>query len=699
MTLGQGNLLYNRYRVLETLGRGGMGAVYRATDESLGVEVAVKENLFTTDDYARQFRMEAVILAGIRHPNLPRVTDHFVIDDMGQYLVMDYIEGDDLRQRMEKEGPISEDEALRIGAAACDALAYLHSRKPPILHRDIKLGNIKLSKDGNVYLVDFGLAKMAWEHEETMTGARAMTPGYSPPEQYGSARTDARSDIYSLGATLYAALTGVIPEDSLMRAVDGLTLTPLREHRPEISPRLAAVVEKALEVVPSNRYQTAEEFKAALLNLSEPESSAEKENVVLEAQAPTPPPVIPPIPTTPTTPRQGSCLGRLVITFLLFLVIVGGSVWFNPFYRNLLLAQFIPAQNTSVIPSSTPRPANTLAPVASSTSSATKSPSTPSPVPAIPVSPTSAPTETIVPVPLATETALPSPAPTISQGTPQGGGAGEIAFASIKDNVAQIFITNPKGTNLRQLTHDLNGACNFDWSPDGAQIVFVSPCNEKSLQYPNSALYVLDLKTSATSLLFSAHVGDFEPAWSPDGTKIAFTSLRDGSMQIYVYNRSDSTLTRLTSPGNNTQSRYPAWLPNGTKIAYTVLRFGLLQIWIMDANGNNQQQLIRPGGTVSDYLPAWSPDGKYLLFSETNSDLTAPSSLMKFTLGDEKAGLVHVQAPVVDADFSPDGQWIAYETSDTGNQSISIYSFSGIPPQQLPTAGTNSFDPVWRPGK
>src|SRR5512140_3534546 len=148
MSLGQGNLLYNRYRVLEILGRGGMGAVYRATDESLGVEVAVKENLFTTDDYARQFRMEAVILAGLRHPNLPRVTDHFVIDDLGQYLVMDYIEGDDLRQRMEKTGPISEEEAIRIGAAACEALAYLHSRKPPILHRDIKLGNIKLSEDG-----------------------------------------------------------------------------------------------------------------------------------------------------------------------------------------------------------------------------------------------------------------------------------------------------------------------------------------------------------------------------------------------------------------------------------------------------------------------------------------------------------------------------------------------------------------------
>jgi eukaryotic-like serine/threonine-protein kinase len=704
MTLGQGNLLYNRYRVLEILGRGGMGAVYRATDESLGMEVAVKENLFTTDDYARQFRMEAVILAGLRHPNLPRVTDHFVIDDMGQYLVMDYIQGDDLRQRMEKEGPISEDEAIRIGAASCDALAYLHSRKPPILHRDIKLGNIKLSEDGNVYLVDFGLAKMAWEHEETMTGARAMTPGYSPPEQYGSARTDARSDVYSLGATLYAALTGVIPEDSLMRAVDGMTLTPLREHRPEVSPRLAAVIEKALEVTPINRYQTAEEFKRALLSLSEPDEpgepkrSNEEESIVLETQIPVPS-ATPAIPmATPTTPRKASCLGRLIGAFFILLVIVGGSIWLNPLYRDLFLAQFFPAEITSATPVLVPKSTNTLAPVVFPSPSMTDGLLTPSPAPATPLSPTANLTETAAPALLVSETPLFPVKTPVSLGTPQGGGVGEIAFAAIKDNVAQIFITNPDGTTLRQLTHDLNGACNFDWSPDGKQIVYVSPCNEKALQYPNSALYVFDVEKGTSSLLFSAHVGDFEPAWSPDGTKIAFTSMRDGSMQIYVYNLSDTTLTRLTTPGNNIQSRYPAWSPDGTKIAYTVRRFSLLQLWTMDANGEHQQQLTRPGGSFSDYLPAWSPDGKSLLFSEANADLTAPSSLMRLVLGDEKAKLVPVQVPVADAVFSPDGQWIAYETWDIKNQDVFIYQLSGGIPQRLTTLGTNSFDPAWRPG-
>src|SRR4030043_1387600 len=117
MTLERGSLLNKRYRIVEILGQGGMGSVYRAVDENLGVEVAVKENLFTTEEYARQFRREAVILANLRHPNLPRVTDHFVVEQQGQYLVMDYIEGEDLRQRMDRVGALPEQEVIIIGVA------------------------------------------------------------------------------------------------------------------------------------------------------------------------------------------------------------------------------------------------------------------------------------------------------------------------------------------------------------------------------------------------------------------------------------------------------------------------------------------------------------------------------------------------------------------------------------------------------
>jgi len=671
-----------------------MGAVYRAVDESLGVDVALKENLFTTEDYARQFRMEAIILAAIRHPNLPRVTDHFVIDELGQYLVMDYIDGYDLRQYLEKDGPISEAEAVRIGAAACDALSYLHSRKPPILHRDIKLGNIKIANDGQIYLVDFGLAKMGWEHEETMTGARAMTPGYSPPEQYGSARTDARTDVYSLGATLYAALTGIIPEDSLIRAVDGVSLTPLREHRPEVSPRLAAVIEKALEINSVNRYQSAKVFKQALLGESEPLSENPKPQTLPRSAH-----------RKPGDESSSSSISfwRLSGFFIIMLIIVVGTIWFTPLNQNLFQLGLSP-QPTSII-TQTPMATRRILATASHTplnslllnSRTVASPSSTRTAVHTPTrTPTRTPTATI-PI---TATFEPSVTPTIvpAQATGQGGGLSEIAFASKDGKVSQIFSIKADGTDLKRLTSLPAGACSPDWSPDGRQLIFVSPCIEKASQYPDSGLFILDLETGEVMALPFDPAGDFEPAWSPDGQKIAFTSLRDGTLQVYVFNFSDSSLTNLTS-GSATQSRYPAWSPDSSRIVYTVLRIGLLQIWSMFADGSQKQQLVRTGGTFSEYLPSWSPDGTFLLFSQTNDIITVPSALIRFDLQTGNSSQLPIPRPVVDVDFSPDGQWIAYETTDTKNPDIYICQLLECVPQRLTTASANDFDPVWRPEK
>ncbi len=264
MTLEVGALLHNRYRVEATIAVGGMGAVYRALDETLGIQVAVKENFFSTEEYSRQFRREATILASLRHPNLPRVTDHFVIPAQGQYLVMDFIEGVDLREIIAQNGSLAEAEIIRIGAIISDALAYLHSRNPAIVHRDIKPGNLKITPAGNVFLVDFGLAKIS-RGEATATGAQALTPGYAPPEQYGQG-TEPRSDIYALGATLYAALTGKIPEDGLSRAMGSAELTPVRKHNPQVTERLAKVIEHAMAIVPADRYATAMAFREGLLS-------------------------------------------------------------------------------------------------------------------------------------------------------------------------------------------------------------------------------------------------------------------------------------------------------------------------------------------------------------------------------------------------------------------------------------------------
>jgi serine/threonine protein kinase len=263
MPLQQGQVLEQRYRIETLLGQGGMGAVYRATDLRFNTSVAIKENLTVTPDAQRQFSREAALLHQMRHPNLPRVTDHFFLPGQGQYLVMDYVEGEDLKQLLNRRGSLAETQALAWIQQALDALTYLHSRN--VIHRDVKPANVKITPQGQVFLVDFGLAKVYEPSQETTIGARGATPGYAPPEQYGQGRTDARSDVYSAGATLYAMLAGQPPADALLLTLHQVELIPLHELNPGVSPWVEAAVMKAMQIQPADRFQTAAEFRGALL--------------------------------------------------------------------------------------------------------------------------------------------------------------------------------------------------------------------------------------------------------------------------------------------------------------------------------------------------------------------------------------------------------------------------------------------------
>ncbi len=266
MTLDTGRVLNNRYRIVRLLGQGGFGAVYRAWDTNLSRPCALKENLDTSPVAQRQFEREAIILAGLTHPNLPRVTDHFFVPGQGQYLVMDYIEGDDSQQILQRAaGPLTEAQALGWILQICDALTYLHTRQPPVIHRDIKPANIKITPDGRAMLVDFGIAKEYDPGVKTTIGARAITSGYSPPEQYGRGITDAQSDIYALGATLYALLTGQAPADSVdIMARTAPPPRPVRQLNPAVSPQVEAAVAQALQIEKARRPRSVAEFKAAL---------------------------------------------------------------------------------------------------------------------------------------------------------------------------------------------------------------------------------------------------------------------------------------------------------------------------------------------------------------------------------------------------------------------------------------------------
>ena len=241
-----------------------MGAVYRAWDTSLGMAVALKENSATTADQQRQFITEAQILAHLSHPNLPRVTDYFTASGQGQYLVMDFVAGEDLQTMTDRLGIIPESQVLPWARQVCDALVYLHNQPIPVIHRDVKPANIKITPDGRAILVDFGIAKLYAAGSGTTTGAKAITPGFSPPEQYGIGTTDARSDLYALGATLYYLLTNQCPPESVLRASGAASLIAPRTVNPAISPSTDWLITHCLEIHASNRFQTARELQQAL---------------------------------------------------------------------------------------------------------------------------------------------------------------------------------------------------------------------------------------------------------------------------------------------------------------------------------------------------------------------------------------------------------------------------------------------------
>jgi len=290
MPLSPGQILQGRYTIQALLGQGGFGAVYQAHDGRLGQTVALKENL---GGDARQFHQEAMLLAGLRHPSLPHVGDQTVEPNGAQYLVMDFIAGEDLDARLQRAGALSEAEALRWLDQILDAVAYLHSRG--IIHRDIKPANIKITPGGQAVLVDFGIAKIIQPGMRTMTGAKAVSSGYAAPEQYRGG-TDARSDVYSLGATLYTLLIAGAPPDAQARERGIATLTPPRQLNASISAQTEQVIMRALAVQMQSRFQSAVEMKQAMAE-----------------HAPTPAPQTSVVPKMPVAGATGTISGRTIL--------------------------------------------------------------------------------------------------------------------------------------------------------------------------------------------------------------------------------------------------------------------------------------------------------------------------------------------------------------------------------------------------
>lgn len=258
-SLAQDILLAGRYQLLNRIGQGGMGAVYKAADTRFNHRsVAIKEMSSAGLPAARlqeaeaAFEREAHLLADLQHPNLPRIYDHFTENERS-YLVMDFIEGQTLEEYLERDrnGPRPLEMVVKWAEELCDVLTYLHTHEPPIVFRDLKPANVMLSSSGHVFLIDFGIARIfkpGKQHDTVALGS----PGYAAPEQYGKAQSTPRSDIYSLGALLHYLLTGVDPSEQ------PFFFRPASQLNPAVNPALESLLQQMLEMDSERRPASAQ---------------------------------------------------------------------------------------------------------------------------------------------------------------------------------------------------------------------------------------------------------------------------------------------------------------------------------------------------------------------------------------------------------------------------------------------------------
>ncbi|MBA3334087.1 MAG: serine/threonine protein kinase [Acidobacteria bacterium] len=263
-----GTLLQDRYLIEKQIGAGGMGAVYLAVDQRFGSHVAIKETFYKNDELGEAFEREARLLNSLLHPVLPHVSDFFT-ENNGHFLVMQFIEGEDLFEVLKRKGAFPARDALRWTDSLLDALDYLHSHEPPIIHRDIKPQNLKITPRGDVILLDFGLAKLNSDDTQGALSVFGYSRKYSPLEQIQGTGTDTRSDLFALAATTYHLLTGKPPLEALARAsaivagnADPLPLAS--ELNSEISVGVSSVLNSALALNPAQRFVTAKAMRQAL---------------------------------------------------------------------------------------------------------------------------------------------------------------------------------------------------------------------------------------------------------------------------------------------------------------------------------------------------------------------------------------------------------------------------------------------------
>ncbi len=646
------------YRIIGVLGHGGVGAVYEA--EALpgiglpsgvqpGQRIALKENFDPAS--LHQLQREFAALSQVDHPNLPGYYEVFAAGGTS-YLVMELVPGQNLQDVLDKRhGSLVESQVLGYAMQLCDALTCLHSQTPHILHRDIKPANIRLTPEGLIKLVDFGLLKQG-----LLTTAHSIrglgTLAYAPIEQYSSGGTDPRSDIYSLGATLYHLLTGQAPPPAIDRATAAAadTLLPPQHLNPRLSPGVSSAVLRAMAVRREDRFATAQQCKDALLGAGQRASLP---------TVPNRPPPPRPVPAAPSRAGTSRPLWPFALVGIVLLALLGYGLTGrgNP-------------NDPQRPPSNTPPPTATVEPTSV----------------AVFVAPMNTPTSSQVAPTTPANSAKNTPIPANTSIAANLGARERIAFTSDRSGQREIYVMNADGSSQTQITNNSALRGDMTWSPDGQHIAFSSD------RSGNEDIYVMNADGSGQTQITNNSAADIMPAWSPDGQLIAFSSNRDGNWEIYVMNANGSGQIRLTN--NSAADDTPTWSPDGQRIAFTSDRDSNSQIYVMNTDGSGQSRLTN--NPASEYGSSWSPDGRHIAFTSTRE--SSGDIYVMNAAGGGQTRLTNNPASEYGSSWSPDGRHIAFaRLNRDGNWEIYVMNADGSGQTQLTNNSTDDWDPAWAP--